>query len=66
MQIEEFGLQIDHWVHQMWDHVPKKCKHPLSTGHILLDEAVFPDQVNGTILSQTQCAKKDLTIGMKL
>jgi hypothetical protein len=55
---------MDPWKHKGWDQVPRRSKHPLSTGHIRHEPSSIIVNV-GVIRCQSQCAKYGLTIGMK-
>jgi hypothetical protein len=60
----EKGVNTDLWIYQRWDQVPRKCKHPLLTGHTRR-EPYIPDLVYGINRSQNQCVKNGLSIVMK-
>jgi hypothetical protein len=45
--------------------VPRRSKHPLSTGHTCREPLLLSDQVNGANRGQDQCTENGLAIVMK-
>jgi hypothetical protein len=48
-----------------WYHVPRRSKHPLSTGHTRREPGSIIMNVELSAVCQSQCAKYDLTNTMK-
>jgi hypothetical protein len=67
----EVTSQINKWANadprtcRRWDQVPRRSKHPLSTGHPRRESSSMIMNVELSAVCQCQCAKYGLTIGMK-
>jgi hypothetical protein len=63
--------QITKWTNtdpqtcRRWDQVPRRSKHPLSTGHTRREPSSMIMNAELSAVCQSQCANYSLTIGMK-
>jgi hypothetical protein len=63
--------QINKWVntdprtYRKWHQVPRRSKHPLSTGHNHREPSHMIMDAEFSAVCQSQCVKYGLTIGMK-
>jgi hypothetical protein len=59
------GYNTDPRTCWMWDQVPRRSKHLLSTGNTRREPSSMTMNAELPTVCQSQCAKYGLTIGMK-